>query len=119
MLTKEQQVTKDLLATSVGSGVVKVYATPSMIAFMESICNELGQQYCQADEISVGIEVDVKHLRAVVENEIVKGQAELKHQENNILTFRVKVFHQDKLIGDGLMKRAIVNKKQFETKVGL
>lgn len=34
-LTKECLVTKDLLACSVGSGTVEVYATPMMIALME------------------------------------------------------------------------------------
>ena len=35
-LTKECLVTSELLASSVGSGIVDVYATPMMIALMVS-----------------------------------------------------------------------------------
>ena len=40
-LTKECLVTSELLASSVGSGIVDVYATPMMIALMENTAAEI------------------------------------------------------------------------------
>lgn len=52
------------LATFVGSGSVDIYSTPSMISFMEYVSNNLLSEYINEDEVSLGISVDIKHIKS-------------------------------------------------------
>ena len=113
ILEKKMTVTKETLASAIGSGLVDVYSTPSMITFMEETAKELAQPLLKDGEVTVGVEINIKHLRAVTLGEEVVCVAELKEQEGTILTFRTKVTHQDRIVGDGLIKRAIVDADKF------
>lgn len=72
-LTKECLVTKDLLACSVGSGTVEVYATPMMIALMENTAASLLSQFLDEGETSVGIHMDTTHDAATPQGMKVQG----------------------------------------------
>ncbi len=113
ILEKSMIVTTQTLASTIGSGLVDVYSTPSMITFMEETSKELALPLLKEGEVTVGIEINIKHLRAVTLNEEVVCRAELKEQKGKILTFRTKVTHQGKVVGDGIIKRAIVHREKF------
>lgn len=57
-------VTEDVTASKVGSGLLPVYATPSMIALMEGTCAESVQSELVEGEGTVGVSVDIKHIAA-------------------------------------------------------
>ncbi len=57
-------VTEDVTASKVGSGLLPVYATPSMIALMEGTCVESVQSELAEGEGTVGVSVDIKHIAA-------------------------------------------------------
>ena len=57
-------VTEDVTASKVGSGLLPVYATPSMIALMEGTCAESVQSELAEGEGTVGVSVDIKHIAA-------------------------------------------------------
>ena len=57
-------VTEDVTASKVGSGLLPVYATPSMIALMEGTCAESVQSDLAEGEGTVGVSVDIKHIAA-------------------------------------------------------
>ena len=61
---KSVVVTEELTASKVGSGLLPVYATPSMIALMENTCADCVQPYMQEGDGTVGTSVDIKHVSA-------------------------------------------------------
>jgi predicted thioesterase len=96
-----------------GSGLVDVYSTPAMIALMEQTCNELLQPHLNENEVSVGIEVNVKHIKATNIGDSVTCYSEIVEISKNKITFKVETFDSKGKIGEGIHKRAIVNKEFF------
>ncbi|MFI3115942.1 MAG: hotdog domain-containing protein [Clostridia bacterium] len=109
-------VTKDMLASSLGSGAVDVFATPYMIAKMEetsSLCvaNDIGE-----GNVTVGVVVNITHLSATPLGMKVTFKAELTEVTPKMLTFKVEAFDEVCKIGEGVHTRAIVFKEKFEAK---
>ncbi len=100
-------------AKNYGSGLVDVYSTPAMIALMESTSNELLQPFLRESEISVGIEINVKHIKATSIGDKVTCCSEIIEINKNKITFKVEAFDSKGKIGEGTHKRAIVNKENF------
>lgn len=100
-------------AKSYGSGLVDVFSTPALIAFIEQTCNELILPYLQENEVSVGIEVNVKHLKATPIGDKVTCTSEVFETQKNKITFRVEAHDSKGKISEGTHKRAIVNKDIF------
>lgn len=100
-------------AKNYGSGLVDVFSTPAMIAFMEQTCNELLMEYLQDTETSVGIEVCVRHLKATPIGDTITCNATITEISKNKITFHVEAFDSKGKIGEGTHKRAVVNKKEF------
>ena len=101
-------VTEDVTASKVGSGLLPVYATPSMIALMEGTCAESVQSELAECEGTVGVSVDIKHIAATPIGMKVRCESLLKE-----LVFEVKVYDEKGLIGTGTHKRAIINNEAF------
>ena len=59
---QEWTVTKELLASSMKSGTVNVFATPYMIALMEYTAMTLVQPFLPEGITTVGTAVNVQHL---------------------------------------------------------
>lgn len=57
----EQIVTDEVCADRIGSGLVKVFATPMMIALIEQTCNESVVPLLEAGQGTVGTHVNVSH----------------------------------------------------------
>lgn len=111
--TIEEIVTKDKTAISVGSGSLEVYATPSMIAFMEKASVMCVEEYLKDDETTVGGSVNIKHLKPTALGQIVKCSSVIKEVNGNRIEFDVEVHEGDKLIGIGYHIRFIIDKTSF------
>ncbi len=111
-------VTKDLLATHVGSGSVDVFATPAMISFMEDTAKNSVEDLLEEGRTTVGILVNVEHIAATPEGMKVTITSELTEISENgkILTFQVEAFDETEKIGGGIHKRAIISKERFTEK---
>ena len=106
-------VTEDLTASKVGSGLLPVYATPSMIALMENTCASCVQPYLEEGQGTVGTAVDIKHVSATPLGKTVKCECELKEINGKKLVFEVNAYDDKGLIGTGVHKRAIINNEAF------
>ena len=74
-------VTDEVTASKVGSGLLPVYATPSMIALMEGTCAESVQPYLAEGEGTVGVAVDIKHIAATPVGMTVRCEKPFKRSE--------------------------------------
>ncbi len=104
-------------AKNIGSGDIDVLATPSMIAFMENVAWKCVKKYLPKDYITVGVNVEVKHLNPVPIGANVLVKASLIAAEGRKLVFKVVVFWGDIKVGEGLHERYVVHRARFLEKV--
>ena len=116
--TLEKIVNHSDLATAHGSGTVEVFSTPAMIAFMEQTAMESVEHLLPKGYVSVGTEINVKHLQATPIGMKVTCHAKLAHVENRKLIFEVSASDSKGEIGIGTHTRFIVEKKRFLEKLG-
>ncbi|MBP6062770.1 MAG: thioesterase family protein [Fusobacteriaceae bacterium] len=112
-LTLEKIVTAEETAAKVASGALEVFSTPMLIAFMENTAFNLVQPLLDEESSTVGISLNVKHLKANLIGDKLKCVATLTSIEGKKLHFSVKVFHMDTLVGEGEHSRYIINVKKF------
>lgn len=113
---KEEIVTKSNSANAVGSGLLEVYATPSMIALMEGCSHESVASYLEEGCGTVGISLDIRHVAATPVGMKVYCETELIKIDGRILTFEVKAYDEKGLIGEGTHVRCIVFNERFQQK---
>ena len=87
---------------------VSKFSTPAMIQLMEQASLDGLTGHLQEGEISVGIEVNVRHLAPADIGATIIAHAELIEIDRNRLTFQVEAYDGDTKIGDGTHKRAII-----------
>lgn len=104
-------------AQQYGSGLLPVFATPAMIAFIENCCHKLLNKNLSKDLTSVGTEICIKHLKATKINDTVKCIAKVEKVEGKAVHFSVRVVDSRALIGTGTHCRVIVDKDKFFKKV--
>ena len=110
---KEIMVTSDKTAIALGSGALKVFATPAMIALMEQTAMESVADLLPEAFVTVGTEVAVKHFKATLPGKTVKCKSRLIHAEGMKLVFEVAANDASGLIGKGTHTRYIVDKQAF------
>ena len=100
-----------------GSGLLDVYSTPAMVAFMEKTSMELVQPMLGKGYGTVGIALDIKHMKAVPVGEGIRCISRLSSVEGNKLIFTVKVSCDSGLVGEGIHSRYIIEEKRFLSKI--
>ena len=110
-------VEREDTAEAVGSGLLLVYSTPSMVALMEGAACEAIAEAIPEEKTSVGIELNISHLAATPVGMEVRAEAEVTAVDKNIITFRVEAFDEAGKIGEGTHKRAVVTAQRFLDKV--
>jgi fluoroacetyl-CoA thioesterase len=116
--TTEITVTDAMLACNVGSGLVSVFSTAMMVAWMEGTAVALVQDALEAGQTTVGTGIDVTHVSATPLGMKVRFTAELTAVSHNGkgLSFKVAAHDEAGLIGEGTHERVVVNKEKFETR---
>lgn len=100
-------------AEQVGSGSLKVFATPCMAAMMEGAACEAIAPALPEGQTSVGTMLNIEHLAATPVGMEVRAEAEVTAVEGRKLTFRVAAFDEKGEIGRGTHQRVIVNEQKF------
>ena len=101
-----------------GSGALEVFATPAMIALMEKTCLESVADKVGDGNTTVGIAVNIKHLKASPVGALIRCDANLIEVDRKRLVFEVRCFENDVLIGEGIHERFVVDSEKFMGKVG-
>lgn len=90
------------------TGGAGVFSTPAMISLMERAGIQAVQPVLGNDHTTVGFEVHVKHFAATPKGKRVTVRAELLEVDGRKLRFKVEAHDEDKKVGDGTHRRAIV-----------
>lgn len=104
-------------APHVGSGRVRVLATPIMINLMEAAALQAVEGLLPAGHQTVGIHLDVTHVAATPVGMQVRAHAELTKVEKRTLTFRVHAEDEKESIGEGVHERIIINLERFDVRM--
>ena len=113
---KEDMATPENSAKNMGSGLLDVYATPSMLALMEGCCHESVAQFLDEGCGTVGISLNIKHVSATPLGMKVYCESELTGSDGRFLTFEVKAYDEKGLIGEGVHERCIIKNDKFMQK---
>ena len=114
--TAQWTVTKERLASSMGSGTVDVFATPAMIALMEYTAMSLVQPYLPEGITTVGTSVNITHQNPTPEGAAVRAEAEVIETDGRRFAFRVTVWDEVGLIGEGTHERCTIKRERFQEK---
>ena len=104
-------------APRVGSGRVRVLATPVMINLIEAAALEAIEKHLPPGHQSLGTVLNVRHIAATPVGMRVTATAEVLGVEGRTVRFRVESRDERELIGDGLHERVVVNVAKFDLRV--
>ena len=104
-------------APRIGSGRVRVLATPVMINLMEAAALDAAENLIPAGYQSLGIRLDVRHIAATPVGMRVRATAKLTSVNGRTLEFWVEARDQKELIGDGSHQRIIVDVARFDQRL--
>ena len=100
-------------AILVGSGDVPVFATPMLLAAMESAALQAVAPELEEGMTSVGTLVEMQHLAATPVGGEVTVEAKLVAIDKRQLTFKIVANEGEKLIGKATHQRVMVNRDRF------
>lgn len=111
------QVTPEMTAARVGSGLVEVFSTPMLVALMESAAVEALADALAEGSTSVGTRIEVSHLAATPTGMTVHARATLTAVDGRRLTFQVEAWDDLDRIGEAVHERAIVDRQRFDSRI--
>ena len=113
--TGRQVVTEKLTAKEMGSGELAVYATPAMIALMETAYKSVTAEL-EDGMGTVGTLMNVKHVSASPVGMEITCETELTEVDGRRLVFTVKAYDTKGLIGEGVHERFVIVNEKFQAK---
>ena len=113
---QETTVTAANIATNVGSGKVKVFATPMMISLIEKAAVLSIEPFLEPGQSSVGTHINVSHCSATPLGMTVWAETEVTEIDRRRVTFSVKAYDERGLIGEGTHERFIIDIEKFQAK---
>ncbi len=114
---QEMTVSHEDTATRYGSGLVEVFATPAMVAFMECTALKSIAEFLPGNATSVDAEVNIKHLRASAVGRHLRCESQVLESSGRKIVFEVLVFDDELLVGHGTHTRFIVDREKFLSQI--
>jgi fluoroacetyl-CoA thioesterase len=99
-------------------GMPMVYATPMMILEMELASGDAINPFLAPGWVTVGTEVDIRHLAASPAGARVRTTARVTAVERRVIRFEVWAFDGERRIGEGRHARGVVNLATFNKRFG-
>lgn len=113
----ELVVGEEHTAPSIGSGKVRVLATPVMINLIEAAALAAVEHLLPPGYQSLGIHLDVHHIAATPVGMKVVATARVTRVEGRTVGFAVEARDEKDLIGHGTHERVVVNVAKFDERV--
>ena len=104
-------------APRVGSGLVRVLATPVMINVMEAAALDAVEALLPPGHQSLGTHLNVGHYAATPVGMGLRATAEVTKVDGRTIEFRVEAFDDRERVGDGTHTRVVVNVERFDQRV--
>ena len=104
-------------ASHVGSGSLRVLATPWMVAYMENVGRALMAERLPQGYSSVGAHLDVRHLAPTPVGQRVRVRAQVLGVDGVKVTFAVQAWDEAEQIGDGTHLRVVIDEARFLRRV--
>ena len=101
-------------APHIGSGKIKVLATPVMVMMMEEAALNAVEGLLPEGHQTVGTRLDITHTAATPVGMRVIATAQLVKVDGRKLTFRVSAKDEKEPISEGIHERIIVNVARFD-----
>jgi len=110
------KVTKEVTAAAVGSGLLPVFSTPSLIALMENAAVNALEGTLDEGVTTVGTMISIEHTAATPMGMEVTATATLIEQDGRAYTFEVTASDEVGEVGKGTHKRFAVKSDKFMAK---
>jgi predicted thioesterase len=104
-------------APRVGSGKVRVLATPVMINMMEAAALDAIEGLLPPGHQSLGTHLNVGHYAATPVGMGLRASAVVTKIDGRTVDFRVEAFDDKERVGDGTHTRVVVNVARFDQRV--
>ena len=98
-------------------GMPMVYATPMMILEMEMASGDAISGHLPQGLVTVGTEVDIRHLAATGVGQTVRTTARVIAVERRVIRFEVAAFDGERRLGEGRHARGFINVANFEKRL--
>jgi fluoroacetyl-CoA thioesterase len=95
-----------------------VYATPMMILEMEMASGDAIRGKLQGGWVTVGTEVNVRHLAAALVGATVRTISKVITVERRVIRFEVAAFEGERKLGEGQHARGLINVAKFNERLG-
>jgi fluoroacetyl-CoA thioesterase len=115
--TAEMVVGEQHTAPRIGSGRIRVLATPVMINLIEAAALAAVEQSLPEDHQSLGTHLDITHIAATPVGMRVRATAEVIRVEGRTIYLKVRAEDERELIGEGTHERVVVNLERFDKRV--
>ena len=112
----KEKVTENRTAQAVGSGDLRVLATPAMTALMEKAALMCVKSGLDDKEGTVGISLNIRHIAPTPVGMEIICRATLVQTDSRKLTFSLEAFDEKEKIGEGTHERFIINNEKFQNK---
>lgn len=113
----ELVVGEEHTAPRVGSGKVRVLATPVMINLFEAAALAAIEHLLPAGYQSLGTHLDVRHIAATPVGMKVLASARVTRVDGRTIDFALEAHDEKDLIGEGRHERVVVNVAKFDARV--
>ena len=96
------------------SGDLEVLATPRLVGMFESVAKDMLGATLTPENTSVGVHIDLKHLKATAVGQTVEIMVTVTAIEGRRYTFALRaVDANNDVIGEGTHTRVVVNRQRF------
>ncbi len=100
-----------------GDGMPAVVSTPNIIQFLERTARHTLAPHLDADERTVGVEIDIKHLAPTPVGQTIHCTARVMAVDGTKIQFQIEARDDQEVIVRGLHKRAVIRTESFSKRV--
>lgn len=111
--TAREEVVETSVASAWGSGELRVYATPAMVALVEKAAVEAVDSRLPEGWVTVGASVNIRHVAPTPVGMTVTARVEVIEVDGRRIDFRVRVEDKAEVVGTGEHSRYCVERGPF------